>query len=481
MLFVPVAHATNPSVVITEVMANPLEEDTGEFVELVNLSGAPVDLAGWQLTDGDALDTIRAWSSQDHGVVDGVTRDQTLLPAGGIATVLDAEYLQGSTRYVFAAGTLLMTVENTTLGDGLTSTDPLTSLDPQGVVASTYGTPVDNADWKTRDDNGTDKIPLAPLNGYSVERIEPVQADEESAWAQSANEGGSPGGIPTEQERNHPPIANAGTDVEAVLGKEITLDGSDSVDADGDALAYTWDLGNGSTASGAVVKMTYAATGSYDVTLTVADAFVSANDLLIVRVTEPPAPPIPPIPNTNTNNTDKNEQQETEHAPEVPPAVEQAIAWINEVLPDPVGSDTEGEWIELILEQENAVDLSGWKLTDGSATYTPRKAPHRAISCRLARYFKNCTEQHREKLYLISPGGRCQGMEIRQPKKGSVRTQARNHELGLDRTTKGATNAFTEQMDLAKILHRHQNLQTPHGLDAGVLGRSCGIGGSFAH
>ena len=47
--------------------------------------------------------------------------------------------------------------------------------------------------------------------------------------------------------------------------------------------------------------------------------------------------------------------------------------------------------------------------------------------------------------------------------------------------TKGATNAFTEQMDLAKILHRHQNLQTPHGLDAGVLGRSCGIGGSFAH
>ena len=419
MLFVPVAHATNPSVVITEVMANPLEEDTGEFVELVNLSGAPVDLAGWQLTDGDALDTIRAWSSQDHGVVDGVTRDQTLLPAGGIATVLDAEYLQGSTRYVFAAGTLLMTVENTTLGDGLTSTDPLTSLDPQGVVASTYGTPVDNADWKTRDDNGTDKIPLAPLNGYSVERIEPVQADEESAWAQSANEGGSPGGIPTEQERNHPPIANAGTDVEAVLGKEITLDGSDSVDADGDALAYTWDLGNGSTASGAVVKMTYAATGSYDVTLTVADAFVSANDLLIVRVTEPPAPPIPPIPNTNTNNTDKNEQQETEHAPEVPPAVEQAIAWINEVLPDPVGSDTEGEWIELILEQENAVDLSGWKLTDGSATYTTLErlhtAPFLVVSRDISKIALNNTGKNS---ILFRRADASQGMEIPPAKEG---------------------------------------------------------------
>jgi hypothetical protein len=463
-LFLPmtsVVHATGPTIVITEIMANPLEEDTGEFVELVNLSGAPVDLAGWQLTDGDALDTIRAWSSHDHGVVEGVTRDQTLLPAGGIAIILDSEYLQGSTRYIFHPNTLLVTVENTTLGDGFTSTDPLTLFDPASAVTSTYGTPVDAADWRERDDNGTDKVPLAPLNGSSVERIEPVQADEEAAWIQSANEGGSPGSIPTEQERNHPPVANAGPDVDGVVGKELTLDGSDSVDADGDALTYNWDLGNGSTASGAVVKVTYSTAGSYDVKLTVADAFASASDLLIVRITEPPTPPAPPSPPSSPSNPPNSDDKqpsepdrpEAESPPPVNPAVEQATVWINEVLPDPTGSDTEGEWIELILEQEQAVDLAGWKLVDGSTTFLLPKgstaSPFLVVARERSKIALNNTG---EKLFLVSPAGRIvQGIEIPSAKEGEAFARKPNT-MSWDWTepTKGATNIFTEQVTLTE-------------------------------
>ena len=50
-----------------------------------------------------------------------------------------------------------------------------------------------------------------------------------------------------------------------------TFDASASTDADGDALAYAWSFGDGTTATGRVVTKTYAAAGSYAVTLTVSD------------------------------------------------------------------------------------------------------------------------------------------------------------------------------------------------------------------
>ena len=39
---------------------------------------------------------------------------------------------------------------------------------------------------------------------------------------------------------NRPPVANAGPDQSAELGSPVTLNGSLSSDADGDALSYEW-------------------------------------------------------------------------------------------------------------------------------------------------------------------------------------------------------------------------------------------------
>jgi hypothetical protein len=50
-----------------------------------------------------------------------------------------------------------------------------------------------------------------------------------------------------------------------------TVDGSGSTDADGTIAAYSWDFGDGATASGATADHTYAAAGTYQVTLTVTD------------------------------------------------------------------------------------------------------------------------------------------------------------------------------------------------------------------
>jgi hypothetical protein len=40
--------------------------------------------------------------------------------------------------------------------------------------------------------------------------------------------------------------------------------------------------------------------------------------------------------------------------------------FINEFLPNPIGKDTEGEWIELFNGGENAVNLNGWQIKDAS-------------------------------------------------------------------------------------------------------------------
>jgi glucose/arabinose dehydrogenase/PKD repeat protein len=56
-----------------------------------------------------------------------------------------------------------------------------------------------------------------------------------------------------------------------VLPLETTLDASASSDPDGDALTYTWQLGDGQQTSGKIVKHTYTKAGKYDVVLTVTD------------------------------------------------------------------------------------------------------------------------------------------------------------------------------------------------------------------
>ena len=157
--------AVNPSgitLVINEVMANPLDEDTGEFVEIYNHGNQPVDVRGLVLDDGDATDSLSPLAGQPGAV-----------PAGGYAVVLDPEY---AGQYAIPAGAVLLVPANTTLGSGLSTNDPLTLLAPDGVtVVSTYS------------------HPFNPGNGDSVERIDD-RGDVPGNWIRSpCAAGSSPG------------------------------------------------------------------------------------------------------------------------------------------------------------------------------------------------------------------------------------------------------------------------------------------------
>jgi MYXO-CTERM domain-containing protein len=54
-------------------------------------------------------------------------------------------------------------------------------------------------------------------------------------------------------DQNHAPVADAGNDVEGLVGYVVELDGSGSSDADGDALDYTWEITDAPGASSATL------------------------------------------------------------------------------------------------------------------------------------------------------------------------------------------------------------------------------------
>lgn len=155
--------SSNHALVISEVMANAENESTGEFVEIYNAGDASVDLSGFQLTDGDDLDTLQAYAGGD-----------TVLAAGAYAVVLDADY---AGDYTIPDGTLLLTVGDSRLGNGMTTSDEVTLLEADGsTIAATFSYPSD------------------PGDGISMEAYDLSTGDAAGNWRPSVCvDGSSPG------------------------------------------------------------------------------------------------------------------------------------------------------------------------------------------------------------------------------------------------------------------------------------------------
>jgi hypothetical protein len=171
-------------IVITEVMADPkgatgvhMPEDRNEFVELYNVSDTAIDLLDWTIDDGDAVDHLRAWTDSSILNAESLCFGVTSLNPHCYAVILDPEYIDTAALggykqpYRFGPGTLILTVGNTTIGDGLTTNDPLVLGSADGDT-STFGTPADTAD----------SIPCDAGDGISWERIDVLGPDTVSNW-----------------------------------------------------------------------------------------------------------------------------------------------------------------------------------------------------------------------------------------------------------------------------------------------------------
>ncbi len=153
------------TIVINEVMANPADESTGEYVELLNVGQLEQDLAGIILSDGDAED-----------VIEGYLGGTTIVPAGGIAIILDPGY---AGQYSLPVDAVLLTTGNATLGNGLSTNDPIQVREPNGYVA------ID--EWL---------IPYNPGDSNSVERVDATIGNVASNWVNSPCAGNHSAGAP---------------------------------------------------------------------------------------------------------------------------------------------------------------------------------------------------------------------------------------------------------------------------------------------
>ena len=227
-----VAGGVGNLLVINEVMNNPLNEQTGEFVELQNL-GTAIDLAGLWITDGDQNDQLVAYNG-----------GPTVLAQDAYALIVDANF---NGDFTIPTGTVVMTTGDNHIGNGISTTDPVTLRETDGV--STVDT------WSS---------PFNPGNGFSVEKVNGYSGDVSSNWEAGTGcaAGSSPG---LENCSSYSPIA-AGTTtlvisevmanpLDEATGEfiEVYNNGSADVDLwglivyDGDAWDFVRQFGTGTT------------------------------------------------------------------------------------------------------------------------------------------------------------------------------------------------------------------------------------------
>jgi hypothetical protein len=214
----PVVINTQPTVIISEVMANPcggLEvKKWNEYVELYNYGDQPVDVSGWWLADlGDSgtPDELVAWSTRNpmKPLNGNLVLNSTVIPARGFAVILSPLYTEGMDSYRmpynFPAGTVILTAAHSAslgddyfniIGDG-EGRDVLVLYKggPSVIkeVISTYGTPkLDPYVTGLRDDY-LDNLPLNLHECSSVERVMPTGSDSFENWREIS---GSPGEAP---------------------------------------------------------------------------------------------------------------------------------------------------------------------------------------------------------------------------------------------------------------------------------------------
>jgi len=129
VLIISIGAGPLPSIVITEILKDPRGAETTspggashEFIEITNFSSDTFHFVNTFLSDGMEHDSIIAWTENTHP--EAIFNSLALAP-GATACILDPDYrdIIKSERYQITPGTLLLTVADSDLGNGISTTD----------------------------------------------------------------------------------------------------------------------------------------------------------------------------------------------------------------------------------------------------------------------------------------------------------------------------------------------------------------------
>ncbi|MEN8209603.1 MAG: lamin tail domain-containing protein, partial [Candidatus Fermentibacteria bacterium] len=343
--------------VVTEVLCNPSSEDHDEFIEIYYPGPGVFDISGCRFTDGDALDEIVCWNNEIGILQDPDAVESSYLLQGCYGLILDREYTDGTQPYDFPAGSVIFTTGNTTLGDGLQQNDPVTLYASSGTasidVMSTYGTPLDNDDPLSRDDDGLDGIPFDPGEDNSVQRKHPEEPDHENNWFASP-EGPSPGSpSPAIIEGVNgsaagmecvPPMGPGGEMIDILAA--FTNSGTDTIPSGSMTVYFYEDTDESGTPSSAEMINSYLCgpVAPGDTILTDCEWNSCSGEMYLIALAVCQDDSIPA---DDTTSCDWNSPG---------PVI------INEIMYSP--SPGNPEWVEIVNRSSNPVRLTGWTFED---------------------------------------------------------------------------------------------------------------------
>ena len=169
-----------------------------------------------------------------------------VLGEGNMPPVLDPIGDKSADAFVTLSFTTTATDNNDQIED-----TPSFSVAPALPPGATYDTNSGHFSWTpTPSDVGTYTLTFSASDGHA-------SSSETITITVNAN--------------NHPPVAVAGGPYNGGAGLPIQFNGTGSSDPDGNNLTYSWDFGDGGTATGATPTHTYAFPNNYLATLTVTD------------------------------------------------------------------------------------------------------------------------------------------------------------------------------------------------------------------
>ena len=342
VFFIP--KIVSADVVINEILYDPDGADTDkEYVRLYNNGDSDVNLTNWDLDPSSApyftfsSFTLKAKSFVNIHINTSGTNSDTDLYDGGSSNMSNTKgpiALFNSTTH--SSSTIIdyieygeggQTNESKAVSAGIWTTGDFVPDAPEGKVIKLKINGVDNnssSDWKESEPT------LQPPSEEAGSGDEEVSEETPSSETPPVIAG------------NNPPIADAGDNIIAFIDQEISFDGSNCSDTDGNELAYSWNMGDGKLIEEPSFTYKYLYPGTYLVTLMVYDGLYYVSDTITVKI----------------------QSQEIT---------------INEFIPNPEGDDEENEWIEIYNGSNSIVDISGWQLADEASGSQPFTFPQNTL------------------------------------------------------------------------------------------------------
>ncbi|MDM7830682.1 PKD domain-containing protein, partial [Cellulomonas edaphi] len=231
---------------------------TSSITTAVKDLGATFDGSGSSDRDGSVV--AWDWKFGDGATAKGAKTSHTYAAAGTYTATLTVTDDLGATRSSSADVTVKepnkppTAVAVGTSADLTATLDGSKSTDPDGSIAS----------WSWTFGDGSTGTGVRPTHVYTKAGTYPVVLtvkDNDGATGTATTN-------VTVKEPNKAPTARVTSSTDNL---SVTVDGSTSVDPDGTIASYAWTFGDGSTATGATAKHTYASAGTYPITLTVTD------------------------------------------------------------------------------------------------------------------------------------------------------------------------------------------------------------------